>query len=122
MRARFTVAAAAVLASSAAAPLTAANITSFDGTWSAVLMTRSGGCERSGQISGKIVNGTLVSPVGGVSVSGRVKEDGELSGKVSMGSYYIIGSGRLVGNSGSGTWQGVGPSGPCSGVWNASRQ
>jgi hypothetical protein len=28
-------------------------------------------------ISGKIVNGALVSPAGGVSVSGRVKEDGD---------------------------------------------
>jgi hypothetical protein len=42
-----------------------------------MLTTRSGGCERSGQISGKIVNGALVSPAGGVSVSGRVKEDGD---------------------------------------------
>ena len=125
MRARIAVVAATVLASTAAcwsSALSQKITTSFDGTWRGVLITRSGECERSGQVSGKIINGDLVSPGRGVSVSGRVKEDGGLSGKVSMGPYYIIGSGRLAGNSGSGTWQGVGPSGPCSGTWTASRE
>ena len=31
------------------------------------------------------------------------------------------GGGRLLTNQGSGTWAGVGPSGRCSGVWNATR-
>jgi hypothetical protein len=125
MRAKNALLAAAVLTTAAACftrALSEKITTQFDGTWRAALTTRSGECDRSGHVTGKIVNGALVSPGGGVSVSGNVKEDGELSGKVSMGSYYIIGSGRLVGSSGSGTWQGVGPSGPCSGIWNASRQ
>jgi hypothetical protein len=100
----------------------ASSATSFDGSWKWVLMTQSGGCERSGQVAGQIVNGALVHSVGGVSVSGRVNSDGGLNGKATMGPYYLIGSGRLASNSGSGTWQAVSPAGPCSGIWNAKRQ
>ena len=80
---------------------------SFDGSWNVVLITQSGGCERSGQVAGQIVNGALVYSAGGVSVSGRVNSEGKLNGKATMGPYYLIGSGRLVSNSGSGTWQAV---------------
>jgi hypothetical protein len=100
----------------------ASSANSFDGSWNVVLITRSGGCERSGQVTGQIVNGALVYSAGGVSVSGRVTSEGELNGKATMGPYYLIGSGRLVSNSGSGTWQAVSPAGPCSGIWNAKRQ
>jgi len=95
---------------------------SFDGSWNVVLITQSGGCERSGQVAGQIINGALVYSAGGVSVSGRVNSEGKLNGKATMGPYYLIGSGRLVSNSGSGTWHAVSPAGPCSGVWNANRQ
>ena len=95
---------------------------SFDGSWNVVLITQSGGCERSGQVAGQIVNGALVYSAGGVSVSGSVNSEGKLNGKATMGPYYLIGSGRLVSNSGSGTWQAVSPAGPCSGIWNAKRQ
>jgi hypothetical protein len=101
--------------------LSATNTNQFDGSWNAVLITRSGQCERSGQATGQILNGALVSPGGGVTVSGHVNTDGELTGRISAGPYYVTGSGRLAGNSGSGTWQGVGPNGPCSGIWNAKR-
>jgi hypothetical protein len=33
---------------------------SFDGSWNVVLITQSGGCERSGQVAGQIINGALV--------------------------------------------------------------
>ena len=95
---------------------------SFDGSWNVVLITQSGACERSGQVTGQIVNGALVYSAGDVSVSGRVTSEGELKGKATMGPYFLIGSGRLVSNSGSGTWQAVSPAGPCSGIWNAKRQ
>ena len=103
------------------AALSATETTRFDGSWTATLITRSGECERSGQATGQIVNGALVSPGGGITVSGHVNADGELSGRISSGPYYVTGSGRLLSNSGSGTWQGVGPNGPCSGIWSAKR-
>ena len=95
--------------------------TTFDGSWNAVLVTEAGKCDKSGQVSAKIVNGTLVNPGGGVALSGRVAPGGEVSGKAAMGPYYVTGSGRLLSNSGSGTWRGQGPNGPCSGVWTANR-
>jgi len=101
--------------------LSATNKTQFDGSWNAVLITRSGQCERSGQATGQILNGALVSPGAGITVSGYVNADGELTGRITAGPYYVAGSGRLAGNSGSGTWQGVGPNGPCAGIWNAKR-
>jgi hypothetical protein len=101
--------------------LSATATNQFDGSWNAVLITRSGQCERSGQATGQILNGALVSPGGGVTVSGHVNADGELTGRITAGPYYVAGSGRLAGNSGSGTWQGVGPNGPCAGIWNAKR-
>ena len=52
-----------------------------------------GGCERSGQVAGQIVNGALVYSAGCVSVSGRVNSEGKLNGKATMGPYYLIGSG-----------------------------
>ena len=114
---------AAVLGSAATLKiaLSATTATRFDGSWTATLITQSGECERSGQATGQILNGALVYPGGGITVSGHVNADGELSGRISSGPYYVTGSGRLTGNSGSGTWQAVGPSGPCSGIWNAKR-
>jgi hypothetical protein len=125
MRAGYAQGAAAVIAGSIALfdeTLGANTATPFDGSWSAVIITQSGGCDRSTQLSGQIINGVLVSPAGCVTVSARVKPDGALSGKASMGPYYVTGSGRLLTNSGSGTWQGVAPAGPCSGIWNAKRE
>jgi hypothetical protein len=103
--------------------LSASATTRFDGSWTATLITQSGECERSGQATGQIVNGTLVAPGAGVgvTVSGHVNADGEVSGRITTGPYYVTGSGRLSGNSGSGTWQGLGPNGRCSGIWNAKR-
>jgi len=101
--------------------LSATTTNQFDGSWTATLITRSGQCERSGQATGQILNGALVAPGGGVTVSGHVNAEGELTGRITAGPYYVAGSGRLAGNSGSGTWQGVGPNGPCTGIWNAKR-
>ncbi len=93
----------------------------FDGSWNTVLVTEAGKCDQSGRVSAQIVNGALVYPGGGVALSGRVAPGGEVSAKAAMGPYYVTGSGRLLSNSGSGTWRGQGPNGPCSGVWTAKR-
>ena len=94
---------------------------SFDGSWNIALITQSGSCERSGQVTGQIVKGALVYSAGGVSVSGRVSSEGDLNGKATLGPYNLIGSGRLVSNSGTGTWQAMSSAGPCSGIWKAKR-
>jgi hypothetical protein len=95
-----------------------ANATPFDGSWSVRVSTTSGPCGESYTYSVTISNGVVSD---GGSLSGRVTEHGNLSVTVSDGSQSARGSGRLVRNSGGGTWRGSGPSGSCSGSWSAQR-
>jgi hypothetical protein len=97
-----------------------ANAAPFDGSWSVLIVTRSGPCDQSYRFGATIYNG-IVSGGGGASVSGRVSNNGSVSVTVSSGSSSAYGSGRLSRNSGGGSWRGRGPQGTCSGSWSASR-
>jgi hypothetical protein len=97
-----------------------ANAGPFDGSWSVLIVTRSGPCDQSYRFGANIYNG-IVSGGGGASVSGRVSNNGSVSVSVSSGSSSAYGSGRLSRNSGGGSWRGRGPQGTCSGSWSASR-
>jgi hypothetical protein len=103
-----------------AAPLAPA--ASFDGPWSVVVVTKSGPCDQSYRY-GVMIRGSTVSYMGGgaVSVSGRVSKSGQVSVSVSAAGNSAIGSGRLSGGRGGGTWRGQGPQGACSGVWSATQ-
>ena len=105
---------------SSAAP--SAQAASFDGPWSVVVITKSGGCDQSYRY-GMMIRGSSVSYLGGaaVSVSGRVSPNGHVNVNVSAGGQSAAGVGRLSGGRGSGTWRGQGPSGGCSGVWSATQ-
>jgi hypothetical protein len=92
----------------------------FDGSWSVVIVTRSGACDPSLRTSVFISNG-IVSGGGGASISGRVSNSGSVSVTVSGGPGTAHGSGRLSRNSGGGSWSGSGGQGRCSGSWSASR-
>jgi hypothetical protein len=109
----------AVGASAGAPPAHAA---SFDGPWSVVVVTRSGPCDPSYRY-GVMIRGGLVSYQGGgaVNVSGRVSKSGHVSVNVSAAGNSALGSGRLSGGRGGGTWRGHGPSGACSGTWSATQ-
>ncbi len=94
----------------------------FDGQWSVLVITRSGGCDQTYRYGVQISNGVVYYAGGGpVSLSGRVNSSGHVSVTVSSGPQYAQGSGRLSRNTGSGTWRGQGPTGACAGVWSASR-
>ena len=105
-----------MIAATAAGPQTKAQ-SQFDGAWSVTIVTRSGTCDQIYRISGLVSNGVIIYP----GVSGRVAPSGAVSGTLSMGPIHASGSGRLSGNTGSGTWRGQGPNGPCSGSWNGQR-
>ena len=109
------VAFAAVLA--AAAPATSAP--SYDGLWSVVIVTEKGTCDRAYRYPIRISNGSLVnagdSPI---NISGKVGGNGSITVTVSHGSKTAIGSGRLAGAAGGGSWKG----GDCAGVWEAERR
>jgi hypothetical protein len=97
--------------------------TKFDGSWDFEIITTRGACDRSLRLSGgQITNGIFFHPLANATnVSGRVAASGVVTVAVSMGSSRAAGSGRLSTVSGAGTWRGVGPSGACSGTWQAHR-
>jgi hypothetical protein len=92
----------------------------FDGSWSVLIVTRSGGCDPSYRFGVTISNGVVYGG-GGASLSGRVSNNGAVSVAVSSSQGSARGSGRLSRNSGGGSWRGSGPTGACAGVWSASR-
>jgi hypothetical protein len=110
----------AALAISAISAATSASAAPFDGSWSVLVVTRSGTCDPTFRTSVSISNG-VVSGQGAASVSGRVSNNGSVSVHVSSGGSAASGSGRLRGNSGGGSWSGHGSQGRCSGSWSAAR-
>ncbi len=94
----------------------------FDGRWSVVVETQRGNCDRAYRYGLLIANGN-VSYVGEASfdIRGRVAGNGAVHVRVSRGSTYADGHGRLSRNNGSGVWKGVGD-GVCSGRWFAERR
>jgi hypothetical protein len=103
----------------AAAPVT----TAFDGDWSVVIMTQSGGCERSYRYGVRIANGDVLYDGGGpVDLQGHVYSNGSVRVRVSGAGQQADGQGRLSRTLGTGTWQGQGSLGSCAGVWQAERR
>jgi hypothetical protein len=93
-----------------------ASAAKFDGNWRMTAVTTRGHC------------GTI--PIGMGIAGGRIHSTGgafafypiRLGGHVSaVGPRIAHGTGRFSGARASGTWNGKGPSGLCSGVWSAER-
>jgi hypothetical protein len=98
-------------------------LTAYDGSWSVLILTQSGGCDRAYRYGVQISNGIVMSESGeSVSLQGRVAPNGAIRVSVSSSAGQADGQGHLFRTSGSGTWQGQGPGGTCSGVWQADRR
>lgn len=93
----------------------------FDGQWSVVIQTTRGACDQAYRFGLSIVNGNVIYAGGAADARGRVARNGSVRVRVSSGSSYADGHGRLGRSSGSGVWHGVG-SGVCSGRWYAERR
>jgi hypothetical protein len=74
-------------------------------------------CTNGASVSIGINNGQVASNTSAVTASGRVAEAGIISVTLSTGIKRAVGSGRLSGTSGSGTWRAA----MCSGTWTAQR-
>jgi hypothetical protein len=110
----------AAIAAAVSAPVLAR--TPYDGTWSVLIVTRSGACEPSARFGVEIVNGRVIGPGGsGVDVRGQVSRAGAVSVSVRAQSQWASGYGRLGGSRGSGRWRGQSSSGSCAGSWVAQR-
>jgi hypothetical protein len=102
-----------------------ANAAQFDGNWSMVALTTSGHCGQI-PIGLGISRGRIYSTGGSfasypIQLGGRVSPSGQVQMKAVAGPRIAHGIGRFNRFRGSGTWDGTGPSGLCSGVWSAIR-
>ena len=101
----------------AAIPAIAA--TTYDGLWSVVIVTEKGTCDRVFRYPIRISNASLVNAGdSAVTIKGSVRDNGSLTVTVSDGGKNVIGSGRLSGAVGAGSWTGS----DCSGTWEAERR
>src|ERR1041384_7875423 len=104
----------------AAAPITAGK-QSLDGTWSVLIVTEQGKCDRAYRYPVRISNGSVgYAGEASFNVSGSVGANGAVIVTVSRGSQSAKGTGRMSETDGSGTW--VAGSGDCSGTWTAERR
>lgn len=98
----------------------------YDGTWSMTATTTRGHCGTI-PVGMRIKRGRISSTGGSyafypIQLIGRVSRSGRVILKATTGPRVAHGRGAFNGNQASGTWKGSGPSGLCSGVWNAVRQ
>jgi hypothetical protein len=92
----------------------------YDGTWNVHFATQAGNCSSNNSVP-FAVSGTRVSSAGGGRVTGGIGRGGAVSVRISVGASSASGSGRLVGNSGTGRWSGIITGDRCSGSWQATR-
>jgi hypothetical protein len=92
----------------------------YDGTWNVVFATQAGSCSSTNSVPFAVA-GTRVSSAGGGKVTGGISRAGVVSVNIQVGASHASGSGRLVGNAGSGRWSGIITGDHCSGSWQATR-
>ncbi len=94
---------------------------SFDGTWSVLIVTEKGKCDRAYRYPVRISNGSVgYAGQASFNVSGSVGSAGAVTVTVSHGSQSARGTGQLSASDGSGRWTAAG--GECSGSWTAERR
>jgi hypothetical protein len=95
----------------------------FDGAWSVLIITETGECDRAYRYGIRIRSGQIsYAGEAGISFTGRVESNGQVTATVGRGDQRATGSGRLSGNSGAGTWRGRSMTGACGGRWEAERR
>jgi hypothetical protein len=97
-----------------AAPSAAAT---FDGDWNVQIVSSNAACPSGASVSIEINNGQVASNSAVVTASGRVADAGNINVTLASGVKRAVGTGRLSGTSGSGTWRAA----LCSGTWTAQR-
>ena len=102
---------------------TPAHAAPFDGAWKMSLVTTDGHC---GVISvGLAIRGGKITSTSGKFVMRPIQINGVVSGAGNAqmngvaGPRKATGNGRFTRTKGKGSWNGVGPSGVCSGYWIA---
>src|SRR5215472_3632501 len=84
--------------------------TVYDGSWSVLIVTNEGSCDRAYRYGVEIANGMVIYDGGMVTMQGKVSPSGAVRVTVQAGSQFANGSGRLTKTRGSGIWKGQGMS------------
>jgi hypothetical protein len=109
----FAVAAISTVAVTALTPTGAfAQRGTFDGGWIVQITTSRGTCSSGVGFGIEVRDGVMFAS--GLDVQGKVAANGATRVRITSGDQSASGSGRLSGNSGAGTWQGVGSQGACA--------
>jgi len=100
-----------------------AQATGFDGSWSVLVVTEKGICDRAYRYGVRVADGRFkYEGEASVAMDGTVAPNGAVQVSIRLGGQDANGTGRLAGNGGAGTWRGAGKSGDCSGSWEAERR
>jgi hypothetical protein len=94
----------------------------YDGTWSVLIVTDSGTCDRAYRYALRIADGRVYYNDPSFNVSGHVDARGNVSVGVSAGGQSANGIGHLSGDYGDGRWSGRSSTSACSGHWEAERR
>jgi hypothetical protein len=92
----------------------------FDGQWSITFITQSGDCNPTYNYSINIENGAITSP-NVETFRGNVTSAGAVRASVAVQDKRALGSGKLTGVRGRGTWSGYSGNQRCGGSWAAER-
>jgi hypothetical protein len=115
--------AAAVLAAAAAGATSAALAAGHDGSWSVLVVTEKGECDRAYRYEVTIVDGRLsYAGGGGFNILGTVSPNGAVKVSISAGDRNAQGTGRISADNGAGTRHGAGSTGLCAGSWETARR
>ena len=106
----------------AALPEIASAQRAYDGNWSVLIVTQQGNCDRAYRYGVSIRGGGVYYDGGVVNFTGRVAANGTVRVRVSSGSAFADGTGRLNRNEGQGRWAGQSSGSRCSGYWTAERR
>jgi hypothetical protein len=95
----------------------------FDGLWTILIVTEAGECDRAYRYGVSIDHGRIVyDGTAGVELTGTVDPSGRVTATVQRGEQGAVGTGRLSGARGRGTWRGRSSTSQCSGYWEAERR
>jgi hypothetical protein len=94
----------------------------YDGTWSVLIVTQSGTCDRAYRYGVSIRNGGVFYDGGVVNFTGRVAANGAVTVRVTSGGAFASGAGKLSRNAGQGRWSGQSGGSRCAGYWTAERR
>jgi hypothetical protein len=104
-------------------PAPAAIGAELDGTWSVLIITEKGDCDRAYRYAVKVANGR-VSYQGdaAVDMAGTVTPNGAVKVSIRLGDKGANGTGHLSERGGTGTWHGAAANSTCAGRWEAERR